>query len=515
MGRLILTNDKIWSKKLQDNFVKLLGLNQTGNINSEEILSVFQKKNVKNENFCKIGGDYVISNGTFFYKEKINKEALEELLTDFKELLLKSNISTCIKEIRKNIIGSYLIFIKVENIIIGFVDETAVYPCYYYNKGNYIVTNTYYNIAECINTDINKMAILENGICSMVVGNETPFNFIYRLLENEYIIIKENKLEIKSVELNKYIYKFKDYNQAVLILKEEIEKIAKIRAKYIKKTLLFTTGGLDSRMELALHNSLNDELIVGYWSGEDIITNGTLEDLKISKQLAEKVEAEFKFFDVSYSFTDCIEELTSTELSKYGEYACIYAHNPKWLEIPEKLKENKIDSIGFGSLNEIIRENSQIDNLKNSITLSDLVLKVKMRSGLYNNIFRDEYLVEYIVNKLKNRFKLDTKEISLEKAVNLFNRNRLHSNTVVNNYINLFYYDFNICGQKNIVDLIESMPYAWRKQSKLVIALTKEWNQELLKIPYFSHHKKVIYDQKKEVIKPVKFEICKKRIKKY
>lgn len=65
MGRLILTNDKIWSKKFQDNFVKLLGLNQTVNINSEEILSVFQKKNLKNEIFCKIGGDYVISNGTF------------------------------------------------------------------------------------------------------------------------------------------------------------------------------------------------------------------------------------------------------------------------------------------------------------------------------------------------------------------------------------------------------------------------------------------------------------------
>ncbi|MCF2628938.1 hypothetical protein I6E36_12705 [Fusobacterium mortiferum] len=514
MGRLILTDNDKWKNKLEYNFKTLLNLKEIGKVEEDYYLKVFQKKKVNNENFYKNENNIIVSNGTFFYKEMMNKEALEQLLTDFKQLLTEADISTCIKKIRKNMIGSYLIFIKIGNIMVGFVDETSMYPCYYYNKNSYIVTNTYYNIAECIDTSINTMAVLENGICSMIVGNETPFKNIYRLLENEYILIKSNKLEIKNVEVNKYVYKFENYTQAVSILKKEIEKIAKIRAKYIKKTLLFTTGGLDSRMELALHNLFNDELVLGYWSGKDIITNGTVEDLNICKQLSECVKSEFKFFDVSYSFENCIEKLTDIELSKYGEYACIYAHNPKWLEIPEKIKDNKIDSIGFGALNEIIRETSQIDILKNNITLNELVLKVKMRSGLYDNVFLDYSLIEYIANKLKNIFKLDTEKISLEKGVNFFNRNRLHSNTIVNNYINLFYYDFNICGQKNIVDLIESIPYIWRQRSKIVISLTKEWNKNLLAVPYFSHHKKVIYDEEKGEIIPIKFEVYKENIKK-
>lgn len=513
MGRIILSNNETWSKKLEYNFKNLLELNKLGDFNSDSILLTFQKKKVKNENFYKNENEIVASNGTMFYKGLMNKEALKNILVDFKELLKKYELSECIKQLRKEMIGSFCVFIKLENIIIGFVDETSMYPCYYYfDKNYYLITNTYYNIAECINTAINVEATLENGVCSMIVGNETPFKEVYKLLENEYIYIENKNIEIKHVDVNIYEYKFKNYNEAISILKNEMEKIGKIRANNIKKTLLFTTGGLDSRMELALHNIFNDKLVLGYWSGQDIITNGTKEDLNICKQLAGETKSDFQFFDVSVSFEKCIQELNEMELSKFGEYACIYAHNSKWLKIPEEIEG--IDSIGFGSLNEVIRETSQLDKIKNNISLDNLISEVKMRSGVYRQFFSNNNLNKYIIKKLKQLFKINNEIISVEDGVKFFNRNRIHSNTIINNYINLYYYDFSVCGQKNIIDLIESMPYEWRKQSKVLISLTKAWNEKLLNIPYFSHHQKVVYDKKLQLIRATKYEICKRKIKK-
>ena len=98
MGRLILTDNDKWKNKLEYNFKTLLNLKEIGNVEEDYYLKVFQKKKVNNENFYKNENNIIVSNGTFFYKEKMNKEALEQLLTDFKQLLTEADISTCIKK---------------------------------------------------------------------------------------------------------------------------------------------------------------------------------------------------------------------------------------------------------------------------------------------------------------------------------------------------------------------------------------------------------------------------------
>lgn len=236
MGRIILTNNQTWSNKLENNFFNLLGLTKTGDIENTIRLKVYQKKKVKNENFYKTTDGIIATNGTIFYKELINEEALKEILKDFKELLKKYDISECITKLRKNMIGSFSIFIKLENLAILFVDETAMYPLYYYhNKDYYLITNTYYNINECTNTECDILPLLEKGICSTIVGNKTPFKNIKRLQEDEYILLENNNLKLKNVKVNKYEYKYENYYEAFEILKKEIEKIGRIRAKKKKK----------------------------------------------------------------------------------------------------------------------------------------------------------------------------------------------------------------------------------------------------------------------------------------
>lgn len=498
MGRIILTNNDNWCQRLQDSYECLLGLPVTGSLDDGFHLRVYRKKKVQNENYLKNDNGIIATNGTMFYKGLMNRKALEALLRDFIGLLAENEIGECIKTVRKDLIGSYCIIIVQPEFIVGFVDETSMYPVYYHRgEDGYLLTNTFYNVNECCRTQPNELAAMEYSLCSSIVGNETPFIDVYRLLEDDYFFLntKTNQVAIKKTTPNHYMYSFNNYEEAIALMAKEMEKMARIRSEYLKHTLLFTTGGIDSRMELALHNYYHDSMIVGYWQGDDVITNGTDQDLDISKKLAEVSNLPFILCDVSEDFDECLGTLSKEELSKFGEYACIYSHNEKWLNIPNLVSENNISSIGFGSLDEIIRDLPQVEQFWNEkFKFIDLVKNVKMRTGVFNTVISYDELVGYITEKLRKAY-ADIKEpLSMEEAVSIFNRGRLHSNTVVDAYINLYYYDFNICGQKRIVDLVESLPYEWRNESKIAVTLTRQWHEELMVVPYFSHHHTVMYN---------------------
>lgn len=505
MGRMILTNNDNWCKRLQGNYEGLLDLPVTGTLDDGFHLRVYAKKRVENENYLKSENGIIATNGTIFYKGLMNKDALKKLLGDFTALLKEKEIGECIRIVRKDLIGSYCVIMVLAEFVIGFVDETSMCPIFYCLKdGQFLITNTYLNVNDCCKEDIREMALVEQCVCSSIVGNETPFNNIYRLLENEYIFIdkSENDFQIRTVELNQYKYRFNSFVEAVEMLSTEVEKIARVRSKYIHHTLLFATGGLDSRMELALYNLEDKNIKIGYWSGADIITNGTRQDLEISKKLAEITACPFEFYDVSEDFSSCIASLDHDEMRKYGEYARIYGHNRKWLEIVNHPSTEDIDSIGFGYLNELIKSASQVEkNWHNGFECYDFVKSVKTRTGVYHNVIECPKVIKYVSDKVQNLISSNSSMLSFEDSVNLFNRDRIHSNTFVDAFINTFFYSFNIFGQKRIIDLVESIPYEWRANSKITVALTKKWNSDLLKIPYYSHHHTVLYDSKSNSIK--------------
>ena len=66
--------------------------------------------------------------------------------------------------------------------------------------------------------------------------------------------------------------------------------------------------------------------MIGYWKGEDSITNGTLQDAKINELLASEFSLKTKIFDVSQHFRECLRTIDEDELDRYGEYISIYAH---------------------------------------------------------------------------------------------------------------------------------------------------------------------------------------------
>ena len=169
------------------------------------------------------------------------------------------------------------------------MDECHTYALYYYiGREGVVVTNTYYHVEKVSKQEFDETVfatmLASVGLCS----NRTPFKNIYRLLENEYIEydFAIHQAIIKKCDVHTTSYSFGSMEEALKVLKDEIELQTTVLNKRVHKKFLFATGGLDSRVKLALDLFHSKEVMIGYWKGEDSITNGTLQDAKINELLA-------------------------------------------------------------------------------------------------------------------------------------------------------------------------------------------------------------------------------------
>ena len=489
MGKILLTNCKEWNDNLKKIYEQT-GFSISGETN---VMTIYKKKKVNNENFFEFNGDYVAIAGTLIYREKMGKEALR--------LIYDDSAKREIKELRKDMFGTYVCAIKRRDVVKVFVDETETYALYYMNENsNYIVTNTYYHIAKCIRTELIFNVFLENGIRGGIFGNLTPYKDVFRLRANEYIEINLccNACRICKVELNDYKKEFKNEEDAIEILKKNAERIEKIYSKYIKGHVIFTTGGLDSRLELALHLLNGTDVSLGYWKGEDSITNGTIPDMKIGKKIAQKEKLKYILYDVTEDFSNSLSSINEKNCDKYGEYAAIYTHNKKWFQILNSF-DTSIQSLRYGYGGEFVRGTSEIFSLKkNKRNIDDFVKFVYCRSGIEKYIIVYDEIYQSIKKGIKLCFDINEKKsLTLEQCEFLFDYSRFHSDCNISALINMYYYSYPVFMDKKSWDIICSMKQNWKKNSRISVKLLKEWNESLLEIPIYSHHHIMKYDKNK------------------
>lgn len=492
MGKLLVTNNKEWYDLLHGVFSEV-GFKTSFNSAVQGMqITAYQKLSMECDNSYCMGGDFVVSTGTLFYKGKFGSEALQTLLFDAK--------IDSIKTLRSRMIGSYAVALKIDSTLRIFVDETHTYDLYYYvdKHGHYIVTNTFFHVQKCAKRNIDDDIVLERGVRGGVLSCATPFHDIYGVGAREVfeIDLELDTASLKPCELNSYRCDFESQQEAVNTIWNRAQSVAELRARYLNKSLYFVTGGVDSRVELsaATHNS--EEVSLGYWMGSDCITNGTKSDLNIQVQIAEMFNLKHECYEVGVEFEDSIKRLDQAFCDKFGEHASIYCGNPKWFGIFESLKD--IQYVGFGFFGETIRSIESIDlEMGQDSTLLDYIKRVYCRTHIDGFVSTSSFydtLMEEVCQLLSGPC-ARTSSISHDDCARLFGYSRFSADCSLSNLVNMYTYSFPLLGTKQVADAIFSLPYSWKSDDQIAIGLISKWNEGLLDIPFFSHHHHYYYDR--------------------
>ncbi len=494
MGKLIITNFTEWNSELRKCFTEA-GLEEAVRYDSNAFyLTLYKKINIKHSNYYQDGENAIYSAGTFFYKGLFGENALIAIIKDSEKLDVKG--------IRKNLIGSYVIAIKNNNILKIFIDETHTYAFYYYiDSIHYILTNTYHHIEKCVREKVNKWAFFERGTCSGNINLCTPYNNILKLSAREYISIdlKTNIWKILKCELNNYHVEYSSFEDVISTIIGRVEEVLSLRNKYMHNYLHFMTGGLDSRLELAFNLHKKNSTILGYWRGKDVITNGTEIDQKMGENIAKDKGLSYILYNVSESFEDAVKN-ASVISNKYGEYASLYAGNSKWFQIFEKLEN--IEYVGFGYFGETLRSLSELDtHFRAPYSMKKMIDDLYCRSGIKELIKSKEEFVRFIEKEYEYLLSnINKSKLSKDDAYKLFNYLRFDSNNLINNLVNSFTYSFPVLATKKVADAIFDIPYEYRKGDKITLELIKYYHNDLLNYPFYSHHHLLKYNSKKNIV---------------
>ncbi|SFR86526.1 hypothetical protein [[Clostridium] aminophilum] len=498
MGRIIITNNSDWSDFLVNNNsdagLKVCKYDEIHDIK----LTSFYKLNVECNNYFECGDESVFVVGTFFYKELFGQEALEKLFHDRNQ--------RSVKEIRADAFGAYAVLIKLKSKLIIFTDETRMYGLYYYaDDNNFLITNSYLHIQQCTHQQIEHNALLERGIRGGIAGLNTPFKNIYSLSARQYIEInaETNEFIINPVELNNYGVPVSSADEAIKLLWNRTQRIAAIRSKYIHDYLQFVTGGIDSRLELAINIYNNDRIHLGYWMGSDLITNGTTEDLEIEMEIGERFSLKHDCYSVGCDFDEVLKAISENDIARYGEYASKYAGNKKWFSIFENAEE---EFIGFGYFGETLRALGELDrHYHEDYSLDEFVKDVYCRTGLEKTIFSSDEFYSYLKGQMLNLLNVRSKaKYDIDDYYRVFTYSRFSADCLLTNICNIFAYSFPVFGVKQVADVIFSIPYQMRTNEVLSIGLTSRWCEGLLDVPYYSHHHKILCDKNSLMVRETK-----------
>jgi hypothetical protein len=493
MGRLLITSDFSIKDRL-NNIFKKNGFKPNGDAND---MIVYDKLNTSVCNFVKTKTGYISCAGTVVYKSQIGEKALVEIYDDIDKI--------GINNVRYNIIGSYVIALKKNDKEIVFVDQLNTYNYYYYFDGaKYICLNTMYHIAKMVGTSLCRKNYLVYAATLFCSGGKTPFEGIYQLMGNQMIVIEDGEFRIENLEVVKKEYSINSREEAIKYLTEALDKILVQRRKLFNKSKLFLTGGVDSRLEYAMHLWANEQVAASYWLGDDMITNGREEDAELCRQLAKDFGSEYELHDVTGKIKEGIDDITSDKCDKYGEYVMLYGNNAKWFSIFEKL-DNKVDFINLGYMGEALRDISDLDeHFHEGYTIKDLACDMFCRFGIEQEVFVREKneIINLIEKEIVEDFNQnENNALDLNKASKIFTIRRLFTDSKMTNFANLFTYSFQIFATPAIWDIIMCIPYNIMKNSAIAISLIDYYKRDLLEKPFFSHHHVERYDKKDAKLK--------------
>ena len=473
MGKLLVTSNISHDNKLFAEFTALkISKQLKGNFGE---ITAYKKININTNNYAQIGENWIIGTGTYVYKDKIDEEALFFIL---KYLIRgKSNIEESLLEIRKQILGSYSLVIGLDENVFIIIDNLDSYNLYYYlNDNEFIMTNTWYHVnkGKSKPSKIDAKQFAEYFCKIDNIYDRTPYKDIRRLDECHYIQYSNNKwceklFKSKKISFHGDFWKeiLKDYKSIEIAMK-------KIGISY--------TGGLDSRMNLALLLAINGKPKLYYGVGNTRETNTKEIDQHIFEETVKRYNLESSIMNWNETETNNYED----NIEKYGELASLYASNNNFFN--EYYNNIDVNCMLYGYGGEYLRNNDyRAEKEFNLKWYIDTYFDNYLISSLKE---KDEYLNEVynLILEFCHKRDIDENHISRNDMTILNYSVKRGTSTRMCNFTNLFEYSCLMLPNASLLYLANQVPYEERENGKFMIKGINNVFPDCLEIPIFSRH---------------------------
>ena len=451
-------------------------------------IAAYRKLNIDTVNYYEEEGCFAVGVGTFFFNGKIDDEALKNILHFF---------AGDVGMIQDKIIGSYCICIFKEGKMYIFVDSNHIYNMYYFiDEARTIVTNTYYHIAQQVESmSLSPTNFLEQIFQYSNLDNYTLFDGIKKLMGNQYLELDVNNNICVVREI-----KFNNYNESKENSIKNLSKKMGLIGNAIKNTGIFMTGGQDSRLVLSFLLSIGLKPTLLYGEGDSMDTNTKIEDKNIVELIAKKLNIRFQ----TMNWKDNISEGNIKDnLMKYGELYLIYNYNEN---IIHEFEYNlKLDFVEFGYFGEIFRNIEWLEEYpREEFSIEEIVddfyVNIKLKYVLENFEMYRKHILDKLYKICINK-KLNPLNLCKDNFIKIHIEYRKSADTVMCNFSNLFFYSTPILSQRSITEYVENIGFKEKINSKFQLETIKSLNNELLTIPFYSHLRRKVYDSEKGILK--------------
>ena len=437
-------------------------------------VKAYEKLRLKTPNVHTAGDECVVGVGTYIYKNKIGKEALEQIYCDVKAGAFDRDL----------VLGSFCLLICNNRSIQIMIDRGSTYNIYYHlSKNELILTNTFHHIAKLLDrtdceVDIDNLTA--QIFQSSIIGNETVFKGIRRLAGNQLLTYKDDRWELTPDPAGKS-------SGTAGIWDRAYEKYGSV-GKHFPRSAIFMTGGEDSRINLAIMKKLGLSPSLLYGIGNSANTFTKQEDREIVEQIGKLESLPVVYMD----WRDSDAEGKADYIRKYGELFTLYRFNKNIFEEFEKKIET--DFICFGYFGEIYRNIEKIEQYpKDYFSLEEFVDSLYINSSLKKfypafDRFRKK-LIDQFMQVCVDR-QLDPERLSKGDFQKLNTVYRYRADTVMNNFANQFFYTFPFLSDFELIEMVETTDFSRKNGSRVILEGIDRYAPELLEVPFFSHIKK-------------------------
>ena len=467
------------------------GFEVSGKFNGQICYTSFYKLSCKNFNFYAIGNDFISVVGTFIYKGKHGQEALIAIYDDF---------SANINSIRDNVIGNCAFIIKKGSLLYVFGEYFGFYDIfYYYKNGLFIISHDLYDLYKGIkDLKINKLNMLEHLALGVNYCGETFFDDVYRLQDNETLIINTStgSLEKSSLNVNWKNSGSMSYDECVSKISSSLKSIGKTFFDNFGTPALSSTGGLDNRLNLATFLAIGARPDLYYGVGNSGATNTFSGDLKVNQEFEKSFGT--KLNQVSWNNSTPIDKDWEELKNKYGFSSVCYGGARDFFEAYEQIPNS---TILFGYMGELYRNLDVWEKRKfKPMSLDEYIEKYLISEFMHNGtkLFDEiadikNHLYEKLLEVCK-KWSINPSMISANDDFLLNLERRRCSDVAILNLMNYHHNCSYIFAQHNVFQILANVDSVAKKQYKFQLDLLKSIYPEVLSVPIFSHCRFQKYD---------------------
>lgn len=490
MSKFILSNNINIVQQIIDDSCSA-GFEVSGKINGQINYISFYKLSCKNCNFYAIGNDFISVVGTFIYKGKHGQEALLAIYEDF---------SANINAIRDKVIGNCAFIIKKGRSLYVFGEYFGFYDIfYYYKNGLFIISHDLYDLYKGI-TDlkINKLNMLEHLALGVNYCGETFFDDVYRLQDNETLIINTStgSLEKSSLNVNWKNSGSMSYDECVSKISSSLKSIGKTFFDNFGTPALSSTGGLDNRLNLAIFLAIGARPDLYYGVGNSGATNTFSGDLKVNQEFEKSFGT--KLNQVSWNNSTPIDKDWEELKNKYGFSSVCYGGARDFFEAYKQIPNS---TILFGYMGELYRNLDVWEKRKfKPMSLDEYIEKYLISEFMHNGtkLFDEiadikNHLYEKLLEVCK-KWSINPSMISANDDFFLNLERRRCSDIAILNLMNYHHNCSYIFAQHNVFQILANVDSVAKKQYKFQLDLLKSIYPEVLSVPIFSHCRFQKYD---------------------